>query len=180
MAEFNRIKRELEHKGVIVDFYADYVETPNGKVAKWDFIKHKGAAAIVAVDEEGKVLLVRQWRNAVDDYTLEIPAGGLNPDETDMKLCAVRELEEETGYRTDYDKTEHLFDIYTTVAFCNEKIGVYYTNSLYPSKQNLDEDEFINVERYTLDEVTEMILAGKIVDNKTVSSILAYKAKMGL
>lgn len=180
MEEFKRIKRELSHSGTIVDFYTDYVEVPNGNLAKWDFIAHKGAAAIVAADEEGRILLVRQWRNAIDDYTLEIPAGGLNPGETDKKACAVRELEEETGYRTDYDKTEHLFDIYTTVAFCNEKIGIYYTNCLYPSEQKLDEDEFIKVERYSLEEITQMILDGKIVDNKTISSILAYKAKMGL
>ncbi|MFW5669066.1 MAG: NUDIX hydrolase [Acetivibrio ethanolgignens] len=180
MEEFKRIKRELNHKGTIIDFYTDYVEVPNGNLAKCDFIDHKGAAAIVPVDEAGNVLMVRQWRNAIDNYTLEIPAGGLNPGETDRKACAVRELEEETGYRTEYDKTEHLFDIYTTVAFSNEKIGIYYTNCLYPSKQHLDEDEFIHVERHSLEEITEMILAGKIVDNKTITSILAYKAKMGL
>lgn len=180
MEKFKRIKRELAHKGRIVDFYTDYVKLPNGNTAEWDFIQHKGAAAIVAADEDGRLLMVRQYRNAVDSYTLEIPAGGLEPGETDMKACAVRELEEETGYATDYDKTEHLFDIYTTVAFCNEKIGIYYTNSLRPSKQNLDEDEFINVERYSLAELVDMILAGKIIDNKTVSAVLAYKAKMGL
>lgn len=180
MEEFKRVKRELSHHGTIVDFYTDYVQVPNGNQVKWDFIGHKGAAAIVAVDEEGRVLMVRQWRNAIDDYTLEIPAGGLEPEEKDMKACAIRELEEETGYATDYESTGHLFDIYTTVAFCNEKIGVYYTNKLRPSRQHLDEDEFINVEKYTIPEVVDMILAGKIVDNKTISSILAYKAKMGL
>ena len=179
MEEFKRIKRELSHSGAIVDFYTDYVETPSGNTAKWDFISHKGAAAIVPVDEDGKILLVRQWRNAADDYTLEIPAGGLNPGE-DMKTCAAREMEEETGYAADLENVGHLCDVYTTVAFCNEKIGIYYADQLRPSKQNLDEDEFIHVERYSIAEITEMILAGKIIDNKTISAVLAYKTKMGL
>lgn len=179
MEEFKRIKRELCHEGAIVDFYTDYVELPNGNVAKWDFIAHKGAAAIVPVDENGNVLMVRQWRNAVDAYTLEIPAGALNPGE-DKKTCAARELEEETGYAADLEDVGYLFDVCTTVAFCNERIGLYYTNKLRPSKQHLDEDEFLNVERHSLEEVTELILAGKIIDNKTIAGILGYKAKMGL
>lgn len=165
------------HKGVIVDFYADKVKVPNGNIATWDFIKHKGAAAIVPVDDEGKILMVRQFRNALDRETLEIPAGGLEEGE-DTKFCAARELEEETGYRSEH--IEHLFDMYTTVAFCNEKIDIYYATNLIPSKQNLDEDERINVERYSIDELTQMILDGKIQDGKTISAILTYKAKMGL
>ena len=177
VAEYSRLDRILMHKGVIVDFYADKVQIPNGNVATWDFIGHKGAAAIVPVDEDGKILMVRQYRNAIDRYTLEIPAGGLEPGE-DTKFCAARELEEETGYRSEH--VEHLIDMYTTVAFCNEKIDIYYATDLIPSKQNLDEDEFINVERYSVEELTQMILNGTIQDGKTISAILAYKAKAGL
>jgi ADP-ribose pyrophosphatase len=177
MSEYKRVNRELQHKGVIVDFYNDTMQLPNGKLAVWDFINHKGAAAIVPVDKDGKIIMVRQYRNAVEEYTLEIPAGGLNAGE-DMKTCATRELEEETGYRS--TKVEHLIDLYTTVAFCNEKIGIYYTQELIPSKQNLDEDEFVNVERYSLDELVQFIFDGKICDGKTISAILAYKTKMGL
>ncbi len=177
MSEFKRIKRELEHKGAIVDFYSDYIEIPNGNTAKWDFIQHKGAAAIVPVDQDGKIIMVRQYRNAVEKYTLEIPAGGLNAGE-DMKTCATRELEEETGYRS--EQIEHLIDLYTTVAFCNEKIGIYYATNLIPSKQNLDEDEFVSVERYTIEELVHMIFDGTIDDGKTISAILAYKTKMDL
>lgn len=177
MEQFARTDRVLVHKGVIVDFYEDKVKIPNGNIATWDFIKHKGAAAIVPVDEEGKIIVVRQYRNAVDRVTLEIPAGGLNPGE-DCKTCATRELEEETGYRSDH--VEHLLDMYTTVAFCNEKIGIYYTNQLIPSKQHLDEDEFFHVERYTVEELTQMIMEGKIQDGKTICAILAYKSKFRL
>lgn len=177
MSEYKRVKRELVHKGVIIDVYTDHMEIANGHTAKWDFIGHKGAAAIVPVDSDGKIIMVRQYRNAIEKNTLEIPAGGLNPDE-DMKTCATRELEEETGYRS--EKVEHLIDLYTTVAFCNEKIGIYYTNELIPSKQNLDEDEYVSIERYTLEELVNMIFQGDIVDGKTISAILAYKTKMGL
>ena len=124
MDKIKRLERNMVHKGVIVDFYEDSMQMPNGNIAKWDFISHKGAAAILAVDEDGKLLMVRQYRGAVEKNTLEIPAGGLNTDET-FKTCAIRELEEETGYRT-LDATP-LIELFTTVAFCNEKIGIYYT-----------------------------------------------------
>jgi ADP-ribose pyrophosphatase len=177
MDEFKRIKRELVHKGAIVEFYTDYMEIPNGNTAKWDFIKHKGAAAVVPVDQDGKIIMVRQYRNAIERNTLEIPAGGLNAGE-DMKTCATRELEEETGFAA--GNVEHLIDLYTTVAFCNEKIGIYYATDLRPSKQNLDEDEFVSIERYTLEELVQFIFEGVIEDGKTISAILAYKTKMGL
>ena len=78
MAEvYKRLKRELIHKGAVIDYYKDYVQIPNGNVAEWDFIKHKGAAAVVPVTKEGKILMVRQYRNALDRFTLEIPAGCL-------------------------------------------------------------------------------------------------------
>lgn len=177
MDEIKRIKRELVHEGVIIDVYTDYMQIPNGNTAKWDFIGHKGAAAIVPVDQDGNIIMVRQYRNAIEKNTLEIPAGGLNHGE-DMKTCATRELEEETGYRSEH--VEHLIDLYTTVAFCNEKIGIYYTKDLIPSHQHLDEDEYVSIETYTLEELVKMIFDGVIEDGKTIAAILAYKAKMNL
>lgn len=177
MDEYKRIKREPIHQGRIVNFYCDTMELPTGKTAEWDFIEHKGAAAIVPVDQDGKIIMVRQYRNAIEKNTLEIPAGGLNSGE-DMKTCATRELEEETGYRSNH--VEHLIDLYTTVAFCNEKIGIYYTKDLIQSEQNLDEDEYVTIERYTLEELVQFIFDGVIEDAKTISAILAYKTKMSL
>jgi ADP-ribose pyrophosphatase len=177
MENYKRLKRDIVYQGQIVNFCQDQIELPNKNVALWDFVEHKGAAAIVPVDKDGKIIMVRQYRNAIEKWSLEIPAGGLNPGE-DMKTCATRELEEETGYQS--TKVEHLIDLYTTVAFCNEKIGIYYTNELIESKQNLDEDEFVTIERYTLDELVSLIFKGEIDDAKTISAILAYKTKMGL
>lgn len=175
--EYKRLKRVPVHKGHIIEVFTDTMKLPNGNTADWDFISHKGAAAIVPVNNEGKIIMVKQYRNAIEQFTLEIPAGGLNVGE-DMRTCAARELEEETGYRS--ESIEHLFDLYTTVAFCNEKIGIYYTEELIPSKQSLDEDEFVLVEAYSLEELTEYIFQGKIVDAKTIAAILAYKAKKNL
>ena len=91
--------------------------------------------------------------------------------------CASRELEEETGYRS--ENMEWLITLRTTVAFCNEKIEVYVAKDLIPSKQHLDEDEFIELKAYTIEELKEKIFSGEIEDSKTVSSLLAYDVKYG-
>ena len=177
MIPYKRIQRDLVQEGRIIDFYKDTIEIEGGKVTHFDFINHRGAAAMIPVDMDGNILMVRQYRNAVDQYTLEIPAGGLNPGE-DSQTCAIRECEEETGYIA--GEVFHLLDLYTTVAFSNEKIGIYYTTGIILSNQNLDEDEFVTVERHSVEELTDMILKGEIPDAKTIAAILAYKAKVGL
>lgn len=173
--EFKRLSRDLVCHGAIIDYYQDTVQVPNGNVVKWDFIGHKGAAAVVPVREDGKILMVRQYRNALDRYTLEIPAGGLNGADEPTKHAAARELEEETGYAS--EDLEFLISIRTTVAFCNEKIDIYVAQNLIKSHQNLDEDEFINVEAYTVDELMEKIYDCTIEDSKTICAIMAYARK---
>ncbi len=155
MEEYKRIKRELVARGAIIDYYQDTMRIPNGNTAKWDLIDHKGAAAVVAVREDGKILMVRQYRNALERETLEIPAGGLNGREEPTEAAAVRELEEETGYTCDH--VELLNSIYTTVAFCNEKIDIYLARELRKGTQHLDEDEFLRVEAYSLEELKQKI-----------------------
>lgn len=175
MEKFERLKRTLIHKGAIIDYYQDTVKVPNGNIVTWDFIGHKGAAAVVAVNAEGKLLMVRQFRNALDRETLEIPAGALDSVDEPTDVAAARELEEETGYKA--SRLEYLLTIRTTVAFCNEKIDVYVASDLIPSKQNLDEDEFINVEEYDIETLVQMVYEGKIQDGKTVAALMAYKNK---
>jgi len=174
MQHINRINRELKYSGTLFEVYSDTISIPNGNIAHWDFIKHKGAAAVIPITDDGKVVMVRQYRNALDRETLEIPAGGLNPDEP-TRDAAARELEEETGYRS--NDLELLITVATTVAFCNEKIDIYLARNLIQSKQNLDEDEYVEVEEYTVDELADMIYAGKINDSKTIAAIMAYKDK---
>jgi len=177
MSEFKRISRDLVAKGAIIDYYQDTMQIPNGNIAKWDLIDHKGAAAVVAVRPDGKLLMVRQYRNALERETIELPAGGLEGRDEPTAVAAKRELEEETGYVCKH--VEPLVSIYTTVAFCNEKIDIYLATDLEPGKQHLDEDEFINVEAYTVDELKEMIYAGKIQDSKTICGVMTYAAKLG-
>lgn len=173
--QIKRINRELKFKGKIIDFYQDTMEIDGDHTAVWDFIRHKGAAAVVPVTDDGKILMVRQYRNALDRFTLEIPAGALDAEDEPGIICAGRELEEETGYRS--EDLEWLITIRTTVAFCNEKIEVYTAKNLIPSKQHLDEDEFIDLKAYTIEELKEKIFSGEIEDGKTISSLLAYDAK---
>lgn len=166
-----RVKRELKYEGAILKMYQDTVEV-NGHQAKWDYIHHNGAAAVVAVTDEGKLLMVRQYRNALDRFTLEIPAGALDYPEEPKIQCAYRELEEETGFRT--EKLEYLLSINTTIAFCDEAIDVFLARNLIPSEQHLDPDENIEVEEWELKDLLELIYTGKMTDGKTVASILAY------
>ncbi|MCD8038778.1 MAG: NUDIX hydrolase [Lachnospiraceae bacterium] len=172
--EVKRLKRELKCEGSITKYYKDTVQLPNGKTAEWDFVGHNGAAAAVAVLEDGRLLMVRQYRNALDRYTLEIPAGGLNANEPTSDAAA-RELEEETGYAC--KQLEKLITIRTTVAFCNEKIDIYLATGLEKTSQNLDEDEFLDVKPYELPVLEKMIYDGEIEDSKTIAAILAYKNK---
>lgn len=175
MEEFKRLSRDLVAHGAILDYYQDTIQVPNGNVVKWDFIKHQGAAAVVPVDDKGRLIMVRQYRNALDRYTLEIPAGGLNGADEPTMNAAARELTEETGYTAEH--IELLLTIRTTVAFCNEKIDIYLATGLKPGSQHLDEDEYVQVGAYTVEELTEKIYAGEIEDSKTVAAILAYKDK---
>lgn len=175
---YKRIARNLIHKGRIIDFYNDTIEIDDDKkIITFDFIDHKGAAAMIPIDNEGKIIMVRQYRNAIDRYSLEIPAGSKNPYE-DSISCAIRECEEETGYKA--GEVYHLIDVYTTVAFSNEKICIYYTTDIKPTSQHLDEDEFVTVERHTIEELTAMIFSGEITDAKTVAGIMALKNKLNL
>lgn len=173
--EVRRVKRELAYTGKILHVYKDTMEFENGNTTQWDFIHHDGAAAVVPVMEDGRILMVRQFRNALERNTLEIPAGKLDEPEEPGITCATRELEEETGYRSEH--LEWLITLRTTVAFCNERIEIFLATNLMPSKQNLDEDEYIDVKPYTLAELKKKIFNGEIEDSKTIAALLAYETK---
>ena len=174
MEKFKRINREIMYDGVKLNFCRDTLITPAGDQIYFDLIEHPGAAAVLPVTNDGRIILVSQWRNAVERFTLELPAGGREPGE-DLYEVAKRELEEETGYKS--DDLEYLMSINTDIAFCDEVVDIYVARNLKPSKQNLDPDEFVDVSFWTLDELMEKIYLGELKDCKTVSGILAYKNK---
>lgn len=173
MGDFKRLDRNIAYKGKILKVYTDRVKV-NGRESDWDYVHHNGGAAVVPVTKEGKILMVRQWRNALDRYTLEIPAGALEKDEPGA-VCVARELEEETGYRS--DNIEWLVSINSWPAFTNELVEVFVARDLVLSKQRFDEEESIELEEYTIDELKELILKGEIKDSKTVAGLLAYAVK---
>ena len=153
------------------------MEFANGNKADWDYIHHDGAAAVVPVLEDGRILMVRQYRTALGREALEIPAGKLDGADEEGIVCAARELEEETGYRC--ENLEWLLTLRPTIAYCDEKIQIFLARDLIPSRQHLDEDEEINVEAWELKDLEELIYSGKMTDGKTIAGILAYGRKYG-
>ena len=169
MKGYEKLEQHLIHQGKVVGFYEDIVKLPSDKVVTWDLVKHKGAAAVVPVTDKGTILLVRQYRNALDQETLEIPAGGIEPGETALE-CVTREIEEETGFIA--GKMTHLMTVITAIGFCDEKIPIYVATDLKRSKQHLDEDEFLEAELVPLDELAEQVLNNEIPDAKTQAAVL--------
>ena len=171
-----RIKRTLVRAGSILDIYDDEMRLPDGSIEHWDFVSHrKGAACTVAVLDDGKILLVRQYRPALERFTLELPAGSRDSKNEDTMVCAERELFEETGYRA--SEIKKLLSLKSTVAFCDELIDVYLATGLKKEgTQKLDPAEAIDLRAYSLDELISMIFDFTLQDSKTVAGILAYKA----
>ncbi len=175
--KMERISRELMYRGSILDVYKDTMKFANGKTEEWDFVSHRmGAAAVLPVLPDGRVLMVHQYRNALERETLEIPAGCRDSLQEDTKVSAMRELEEETGYRC--GKMSYLLSLRTTVAFCDEFVDVYLAEELTPGEQHLDDSESIEVEAFELEELCRMVYEGKIQDSKTVAAIMAYSNKI--
>lgn len=171
------IHREDLYDGRIVKLSIYTMRLPNGREAKREIVRHPGAVALVALDNEGRVLLVRQYRAAAGRVLLEIPAGTLKPDEP-PPLCAERELQEETGYRP--NKLESIGNIYVAPGYTTEYIHLYLATDLHESRLNLDDDEFIEVERVPLVEAIAMIERGEIEDGKTITALLRVARRMGI
>lgn len=144
----------------------------NGHNAKREIVHKGGAVAIVPVKSDGKVVMARQYRIAVEEELLEIPAGLMDPGEEPLET-AKRELKEETGYTA--EKWTHLTEFYPTAGFCNEYIHIFLAEELTPGETSFDETEYIEVEEYSMDELIEMINTGEIHDGKTVAGVALAK-----
>ncbi len=146
------------------------VALPNGETALREVACHPGASAVVALDEAGRVILVRQHRIAVGRLTLEIPAGKLDSPAEDPFLCARRELSEETGLEADH--WQKLTCLETTPGFCNERIHLYLATGLRQGKSHPDADEFVAVTRMPLDEAVARVMVGSFRDGNTMVGLL--------
>ena len=157
------------YEGRILNLRIDHIVWPDGKKHLREVVEHRGAAAIVPVTQDKKVVLVRQYRYAVGTELLEIPAGTMEPEETPDK-CAARELEEETGYKA--REIKKIMEIFMVPGYSTEKITLYLAEGLAQSKMQTDEDEKINVETMPFDSALAKIRSGEIHDAKTICGLL--------
>lgn len=163
-----KLSSEMKFDGKLIKVTYDIAEV-NGKEAWREVVHHPGASAIVAIDEDNRIIMEKQFRYALNDYLLEIPAGKLDAGE-DPLVCAKRELEEETGIIA--SEWISLGTIATSPGFCNEVIHLYVAKGLSKGEIHWDEDEYVEVERYTFDELLQRISEEKIKDSKTLSALL--------
>lgn len=159
-------------QGKFVKVFEDKIKLPDGREGTFETVIRNDAAAVVPINENGEVILVRQYRHPILQETLEIPAGLLEKGE-DPKDCALRELEEETSFKA--GKLEFMFTICPAIGFCNEKIHIYLATNLTQGQFNFDDNEFIIVEKYPLEDAINLIYSGEIIDAKTISALLAVK-----
>lgn len=168
-----KIASKAVYEGVIINVRRDTVILPNGKEAMREVVEHPGAVAIVPVRDDGRVILVRQYRHAAGEILLEIPAGkldkGEHPDD-----CARRELEEETGYAA--ANLRKLAAVFTTPGFSNEVIHIYLATGLTATAQHTDEDEFLSVVTFSREQLCQMLDKGELTDAKTALGLYMAEA----
>lgn len=149
------------------------VRLPNGKLGHRDIVRHPGAVAVIALTDEGKIVLVHQYRTALEQVTVEIPAGKMEPGE-DPAAAAARELMEETGYMA--QRMAYLGPIAPAAGYSDELLHLYMAMGLTFVGASPDDDEFLNVDLVDLNDMVDMVLDGQVVDSKTVVGVLLCDA----
>lgn len=171
---YHIVKSDVIYRGKVFNTLVDQIEYDSGNKSIREVAEHPGGAVVVPVTDEGKIVMVTQHRFPVNQVLLELPAGKLNKGE-DPLVCAVRELEEETGYKS--ENVTPLGSIYTTPGYSTERLWIFLARDLKPGAHNREEGEFgMQVFEFSFDEVEEKIYNGEIVDGKTICGIfLAQK-----
>jgi ADP-ribose pyrophosphatase len=169
-----RVESRRVYTGKVISLDVDVVRFPDGSVGELEMIRHPGASAIVPFlsdprGEDPQVLMIRQYRYAAERYLLEIPAGRLDPGE-DPRDCALRELKEETGCSA--EQVDHLFTMYTTPGFTDEKIHLFMATGLVAGESKRESDEFLDLEPMPLSRALELVETGEIKDAKTALGLL--------
>ncbi|MEN9946540.1 MAG: hypothetical protein RLZZ293_926 [Pseudomonadota bacterium] len=156
-------------QGKFIQAYRDEVQLPNGKIAWREYIKHPGAVAILALDEQNNLIMERQYRHPVQRVIYEIPAGKLDPHESELS-CGQRELLEETGYQA--GQWILLGECLPCVGYSDERIVYYLAQDLVYTEQQLDDGEFLEVVKQPFSQILELAYTGQIVDSKSLAGII--------
>ena len=169
-----RVSGKLVYSGRIIDVRVDQVQLDDGAATTREVVDHAGSTAIVALDEQGQVLLIEQFRYPVGTTMWEIPAGRLESGESPVEAAA-RELAEESGYRADH--LEHILTIHASPGYSTERLWIYLATSLGPAEAEADPDERIAKAWFPLSEAVTMCLYGQVTDAKTIAAVLAVAAR---
>jgi ADP-ribose pyrophosphatase len=162
------------YRGKIFDVVLEKVTLPNGAVKDREIVRHPGAAAMVPLLEDGRVVLIKQYRHAVGEFVWEIPAGTLEPEEAPV-ACARRELVEETGYKA--AKFEKLTEILPAPGYTDEHIHIFLATGLTAGDQRLEDDEVLELQPTVLDSALAMVTQGEIRDAKTIAGLFLTSLK---
>lgn len=169
MKFYERTKKVDEiFKGKMIQLHVETVELPDGREATREVVRHPGAVAVLPLTEDGRLIVVEQFRKALDRSIIEIPAGKLEAGEAPL-ACAIRELKEETGYSS--DEISYLVSFSTSPGFADEIIHLYLAQNCKPGKNHLDEDEFLDLMLISKEDAYQMIANQQIYDAKTILAI---------
>jgi len=169
-----KLKSKQIYKCFFMELFEDDVLLPNEKKSKRIYVKHEGAAAVLPITEDNKVVLVKQFRYPINSITIEVPAGKKDSIGEEGLLCAKRELEEETGYQS--ENIVYFQDFYSCVGYSSEMIELFIAVDCYKVDNPIqcDDDEFIEILELSRAEVKELLLEGKITDSKTLALLQYY------
>ncbi len=171
MAEEKILSSQSIYRGRAVNLRVDTVLTADGRETEREIVEHSDCVAIVAVDADSNVLLVKQFRSPVSKELLEIPAGGIDPGE-DPGTAVRRELQEETGYLP--RKVERLGGFYSSPGYCTEYLYLYLATDLVPSQLHAEDTESIRLVRMPLAQMPELLASGAICDAKSIAGLFAF------
>ncbi|MDC4186068.1 NUDIX hydrolase [Loigolactobacillus coryniformis] len=171
-----RLTNQRLYHGAVIDLDLETVALPNGKTAKREIVRHPGAAAIMALTVDQRMIFVEQWREPLQQVTLEVPAGKIDARDVDAEAAAWRELNEEAGYTADKLTLQARF--YSSPGFADERMSLYLATDIQPVTKRLalDDDEFLRLHLLTLAQAQEQIEAGVICDAKTLIAVQYWQA----
>ena len=171
MSEERTLSSQTIFEGRILKLRVDTVRTVDGRQSTREVVEHANCIAVIAVDADDNVLLVKQFRQALEQELLEIPAGGIDAGEG-AEAAVMREMQEETGFRP--QKLKHLCGFYSSPGFCDEYLDLYLATDLEPGRLHAEDTEGIELVRVPVDQIRELVASGKIEDGKTIAGLLFY------